>query len=139
MFERCLYFNLNALSRQLNRRWEEAFAPFALTPSHAYVLRAVLAEPGRTQQALADDMRLEKSTLARFLNALEAQGMVERRPSASSARSKEVHPTKDSLSIAESLEATGDRLYADMCAAIGKERLDGFVTMMKTVAGSVGP
>ncbi len=30
MFERCMYFNTNALARKLNERWNKAFAKDAL-------------------------------------------------------------------------------------------------------------
>jgi DNA-binding MarR family transcriptional regulator len=71
MFERCLYFNVNSLARKLNARWEQAFAPFNLPPSHGYLLRVVLENPGLTQQKIAEELRLNKSTVTRFISALE--------------------------------------------------------------------
>ena len=60
MFERCLYFNLNALTRRVNKIWGQAFQALGLSPSHAYLLRVVLATPGMTQQEIAAELGLEK-------------------------------------------------------------------------------
>ena len=33
MFERCLYFNINALARAVNQRWEKAYQAIGLSPA----------------------------------------------------------------------------------------------------------
>ncbi len=54
MFEQCLYFNLNALTRRINRMWNDAFASMELSPAHAYLLRLVLDEPGLSPKQIGD-------------------------------------------------------------------------------------
>jgi hypothetical protein len=40
MFDRCLYFNVNALARVVNKKWAEGFEQFDLSPAHGYMLRS---------------------------------------------------------------------------------------------------
>lgn len=120
MFERCLYFNLNALNRRVNNIWEQAFEKFELSPSHAYLLRAVLTEPGMTQQSIAQELKLEKSTITRFIGALERKGLLVR---IKSGREQRVYPAKAAKRIQAELEAQGNSLYQQMIETLGKDAL----------------
>ena len=79
MFERCLYFNINALTRAVNRIWGQAFDEFGLSPSHAYMLRLVLSNPGLSPKQISSELKLDKSTITRFLDAMEKKGFVQRK------------------------------------------------------------
>ena len=70
MVERCLYFNINTLTRVVNRIWDDAFAELGLSPSHAYLLRLVLSQPGLTPKQISLELKLEKSTVTRFIDVL---------------------------------------------------------------------
>ena len=71
MFERCIYFNSNAFVRRLNRIWDNAYKPTGLSAPHAYLLRLVCHEPGITQKEAGEHLKLEKSTITRFVSVLE--------------------------------------------------------------------
>lgn len=133
MFERCLYFNTNTLARKLNSVWEKAFAQFDLPPSHAYLLRLVLESPGLTQQELAKELRLNKSTVARFVVALEKKGLLIRDDAAYDQREKRIKPSSKAVSIQKKLEKLGDELYSSMCAAIGRENVEYFVQAARSI------
>lgn len=128
MFERCLYFNVNALARAVNRIWEEAFAEFELSPSHAYLLRLVLAEPGLTPKQISQELKLDKSTITRFLHVLTEKKLISRKSSNSGdAREQGIYATRKAQNMALRLEEKGDELYRKMTANIGKNRLIGLV------------
>ena len=133
MFERCLYFNVNALSRAVNGIWDEAFAEFDLSPSHAYLLRLVLAHPGLTPKQIGQELKLEKSTISRFVQALEAMGMVVRKSSTEDARMQGIYPSRKASSIAARLETKGGQLYEKMITAIGKQRLESIVSELRQI------
>lgn len=137
MFERCLYFNANALARKLNARWDKAFARFHLAPSHGYLVRLVLEKPGLSQQAIADELRLEKSTIARFVSVLEGKKLVERRYAETSLRDKAIFPTAAAVVIQQDLEALGDELYTAMKAVIGPDKVKTLVASMREVASKI--
>lgn len=133
MFERCLYFNTNSLARKLNAVWEKAFDAFELPPSHAYLLRLILECPGLNQQELAKEMRLNKSTITRFVTALEKKGLLVSKASPSSQREKLIAPSKKAQGIQKRLEAQGDELYASMCESIGEKNLEAFVKAARNI------
>tara|TARA_R110000850_G_scaffold108830_7_gene221367 strand:- start:34 stop:447 length:414 start_codon:yes stop_codon:yes gene_type:complete len=133
MFERCLYFNSNTLARKLNARWEEAFAPFDLPPSHAYLLRLVLECPGLNQQQLAKELQLNKSTVTRFVVAMEKKKLLIKKGTSEDQRENSIWPTKKARSIHVKLERLGNELYSSMCEAIGRENVEAFVKMARKI------
>ncbi|HEB97491.1 MAG TPA: MarR family transcriptional regulator [Sedimenticola thiotaurini] len=119
MFERCLYFNLNALTRKVNRIWEAEFRQTGLSAPHAYVMRLVLSEPGISQKQLAEELHLDPSTVTRFVDALVERGLVRRDASRSDRRSSAVFPTAEGKRLLRRLEKIGEVLYQTMRTRIG--------------------
>lgn len=137
MFERCLYFNSNALARKLSRHWEAAFKEYDLAPSHGYLVRLILEKPGSTQQQLADEMLLERSTIARFLDRLEEKGLVVRSVSDDDPRIKVIAPTPAALQLQDDLRALGDQLYQSMCGKFGANRVARIVKDMREISDAL--
>lgn len=135
MFERCLYFNVNALARRVNAIWDDAFAEFDLSPAHTYLLRLVLENPGITQTRIAEELRLEKSTVTRFIHVLEDKGMVKR---ARAGRETLVQPTAQAKKIRIQLERKGELLYQRMQAAVGNAELGEMVQQLRDTAACLG-
>jgi len=133
MFDRCLYFNINHLAWVVNRRWDRAFRQFDLSSAHAYLLRVVLARPGITQREIGEILMLDKSTITRFINALETKGLLARSGS-TDAREQRIVPGKTALHIHQELEQTGQALYTEMQRCIGKEELQQLVGLARTAA-----
>jgi DNA-binding MarR family transcriptional regulator len=132
MFERCLYFNINALSRAINRIWDQAFAEFQLSPSHAYLLRLVLASPGLSPKQLSGELKLEKSTVTRFLHVLEQKGLIKRKQgTGSDGREQGIYPGAKAIKIAARLEAKSDALYTKMSSLLGKRELVSLVAQLR--------
>lgn len=132
MFERCLYFNVNSLARAVNRIWDDAFSEFGLSPAHAYLLRLVLSSPGLTPKQISLELKLEKSTVTRFLDVLEKKGFVRRKKGISNdAREQGIYPTKKSEKIATPLEEKGNELYQKMLGRVGKSRLTSLVSELR--------
>ena len=122
MFERCLYFNTTALARKVNKIWNEAFKEFDLSPSHAYLLRLVLADPGISPKEISQELKLEKSTITRFIDVLEGKKLLTRKGSAE-GRALSIHPTAKAKKIETQLNEKGDELYSTMLAALGNDEL----------------
>lgn len=138
MFERCLYFNINALTRAVNRIWNEAFDEFDLSPSHAYLLRLVLSSPGLSPKQISKELKLEKSTITRFLDSLEKKDFIRRQKGISSdAREQGIYPTEKSEKIAVQLEEKGNTLYKKMIKSIGKSDLTDLVGELRKTEKSI--
>lgn len=75
--------NVAFLLSQLGHRSASVFtdlvASIDLTPPHSGILRAIAAEPGRSQQALSGQLGLLPSRVVAYVDELEDRGYVERR------------------------------------------------------------
>jgi DNA-binding MarR family transcriptional regulator len=60
-------------------RFDEQVAILDLTPPEAGLLRAIATEPGRSQQALAEQLGTPATRLVALLDGLEQRGAIERR------------------------------------------------------------
>jgi DNA-binding MarR family transcriptional regulator len=132
MFERCLYFNVNALARAVNRIWDDAFKELGLSPAHAYLLRLVLASPGISHKAIATELRLEKSTITRFVDSLQKKGLVKRsQQGAEDKREQRVFPSEKAKNMQEALESKGDALYKRMRSRLGDTEMKLIVAQLR--------
>ncbi len=133
MFENCLYFNSNALARTVSRIWTEAYRPFDLSPPHAFLLRLVLARPGLMPRELANELSLSRSTVTRFLDSLEARGLLRRKATSEDGREVQVYPTRAALVIQAPLDQTGQNLSKEMARIIGQDDLRQVVGRLRNL------
>jgi len=131
MFEKCIYFNSNALVRQINKIWDDAFKPFGLSPSHAYVLRLVLNTPGLSMKQIAEDLELAPSTVTRFVDNLIHKDFLKRLSANDDKRSTRIHPSQRAKKIHKALETTGQTLYAQLNKTLGEKDFATLVTHMR--------
>ena len=131
MFERCLYFNLNALTRKVNRVWESEFRQTGLSAPHAYVMRLVLSEPGISQKQLAEELHLDPSTVTRFVDALAERQLVRRDTRNTDRRSAAVLPTAEGKRLQKKLEKIGEELFRAMRTRLGDKHFQELVTALR--------
>ncbi|MCW2365139.1 MarR family transcriptional regulator for hemolysin [Sphingobium sp. B7D2B] len=76
------------------------------------LLVIVLSGGHSTQKSLANRLRIEGATLVRLLDALEADGLIERVPGLEDRRSKMIKPTSKGLALAKRLVQRSDEVRA---------------------------
>ena len=90
---------LNNISRsQAIYRHGKISAPDLHSGHYAFVL-AICREPGRSQEELARELCINKSTVARNLNQLEEKGYIQRNSLPNDKRQFAVYPTEKMLGI----------------------------------------
>ena len=135
MFDRCLYFNTNHLSRIVNKIWKDAYAELNLAPAHAYLLRLVLAQPGLAQKQIATELHLEKSTITRFIDKMVEDGYLLRKASAGSNQKEQcIFATATAQAIEHRLNEIGDQLYARMQQKVSLDDLTKLVTLERSAS-----
>ena len=72
-------FLLSQLGHRSASVFNDLIASIDLTPPHSGILRAIAAEPGRSQQALSGQLGLLPSRVVAYVDELEDRGYVERR------------------------------------------------------------
>ena len=115
---------MSRASHALGAALMEGLAPLGLNLRDYTVLiaaeRAVIEGTARTQLALAQAAKLDKSTMVVALDALEEEGLVERRPDPKDRRARIVVPTdagRELLARAEDVVlSVEDEVLADLGA-----------------------
>jgi DNA-binding MarR family transcriptional regulator len=96
-----LGFLLGDAARLLRKVIDRRLQPFGLTRAQWAVLAMLASRDGRSQSELADELEIEKSTVGRLIDHVEASGLVERRPMANDRRLWRVHLTERARPLIE--------------------------------------
>ena len=72
----------------------DRLAPMGLKGCHASYLEEICADPGISQDKLAQRICINKSNVARQIGVLEEDGFVQRAPSPNDKRIMELYPTE---------------------------------------------
>jgi DNA-binding MarR family transcriptional regulator len=103
------------------RQFEGRLARYGTAPRYLGLLGFIAHQPGQPQSRLAEAITLKRSSLVAIIDRLEADGLVERRPSPSDRRSKSVWLTRKGARVVRELtakaEAQEDQLARGMTAA----------------------
>jgi MarR family transcriptional regulator, transcriptional regulator for hemolysin len=86
-------FLLSDTARLLRKLIDRRLQPFGLTRAQWSILAMLASREGLTQSELADELEIEKSTVGRLIDHVEANGWIERRPMATDRRLWLVHLT----------------------------------------------
>ena len=97
---------------------------------YAFVL-AVCREPGRSQEELAHELCLNKSTVARSLSSLEERGYIRRLPLPSDKRQFSVHPTEKMLAVLPEVRQASIDWMALLSEGIPQDELDVFHSVLE--------
>ena len=138
MFDRCLYFNTNHLSRVMTKKCNQAFEPFGLSAAHAYLIRLVLKQPGLLQKEIAEELFLEKSTITRFITKMQQQGFLVRKTTVNGKlKQQAIYPTQKAKEIEQQLEHTGFSVFQELQETIEVKQLLKFVDDMRTLTEKI--
>ena len=77
----------------------DRLAPMGLKGCHASYLEEICAEPGISQDKLAQRICINKSNVARQAAVLEEEGFITRQPSATDKRVMELYPTEKAIQL----------------------------------------
>ncbi|OSM01522.1 MarR family winged helix-turn-helix transcriptional regulator [Magnetofaba australis] len=132
MFDQCLYFNVNALSRSINRIWDREYQDAVqLSAAHAYLIWVVLGEPGMPQRRIAQQLGLARSTVTRFVDALVKKGLVRRQQAEHDGREQLVFPTAQAEAIRAPLEDLHHKLSERVSDILGSDAVANSVTQLR--------
>lgn len=96
---------------------------------YAYAL-AICKRPGCSQEEIASELCVNKSTVARNLNYLEEKGYIERAALANDKRQLSVHPTEKMLEILPKIKSASLEWMTLLSEGISKQELDIFDSVL---------
>ncbi len=117
-------YRLAELARLWRTELDQRLRPLGLSQARGIALLH-LAKPGPplTQNDLAERARIRGSTLARQLDLLEADGLIERREDPGDRRVKTVHMTERAGSVLAEVEAVARQLRHEVLADVTPEEM----------------
>lgn len=102
-----LGFVLHEVSRTMRRRMDQRAAALGLTRAQWWVMTHLARQEGCKQAELAESLEIEPITLARHLDRLSDQGMVERRACPGDRRAWRIHFTPAGRDLLVRLQGIG--------------------------------
>jgi DNA-binding MarR family transcriptional regulator len=121
--------SMNIISR-CQATYRNCCALEGLSPCQHTLLLAVCRLSGCSQEELARDIRLNKSTVARALAALEERGLVERKINATDKRALLVYPTLAARELLPRVRAVAEEWNFLLTDGIAEEELAVFCAVL---------
>ena len=121
--------SMNVISR-CQSAYRAKMLPGDLCPCHHSLILSLCHHPGCSQDELAQDLCLNKSTVARALSQLEEKNYVLRSPDPSDKRRIIVQPTEQMLAILPEVKEIALRWNEEISSGIPEEELAVFRSVL---------
>lgn len=119
-------------------RFAERLAALDLVPAHAGILRLLAAEPGISQQALAERLGIFPSRLVALVDELAERGLVERRDDPSDRRAYSLHLTARGYQQLEEIGRVARQHQDALCAALAPPEREQLASLLRRIAEEQG-
>jgi len=131
-------FLLAQIGAHATERFAERIAELDMSPAQAGLLRAVASEPGRSQQAVAEQLGVQPSRFVALVDELEQRGAVERRRNATDRRLYALHLTAQGELLMRDVAQVGQAHENDICAALSPADRTTLRELLQRVADQQG-
>jgi DNA-binding MarR family transcriptional regulator len=131
---RSVAFMLSSLGYAVSRRFHDVLQPLDLEPGEFALLRAVAANEGEAQNALAERLRISPSWMVAIVDELEKRGLLERRPHARDRRVRNLHLTAAGKKLLRQAEREAERFDRQVADSLGEEERQQLLDLLDRVA-----
>ena len=130
-------FLLNDVARLMRTVYDRRVKSLGLTRSQWWVLNHLFRGDGVTQTELAETLEIEKATLGRLLDRLEAKGWVRREDDATDRRAWRVYLTDEVGPAMRELRAVAAELRRDALAGLSAAERECFVDTLLAIKSNL--
>ncbi len=127
-------FLLAQLGHYAAERYTARIAELELTPPQAGILRAIAGEPGRSQQALSEQLGLLPSRVVAFIDDLERRGLLQRRRNPGDRRLYALYLTEQGEALMTDLAALSDAHELEITEGLSEEQRSQLGHLLATLA-----
>jgi len=117
-------FIIGDVSRMLRTVYDRRVEPLGLTRAQWRVLARISRNEGCTQTELAADLEIEKPTLGRLIDRLQANDWVERRTDENDARTKRVFLTSRAQPVLKKMYSLADDVLDAAFSGLTRDQAD---------------
>lgn len=111
---------------------------FGVTPVQYSILTVAAAQPGLDQAALANEVGVDRTTMADVLARLERRGLVRRNRVEHDARRKQVHATAAGERLLARMDGPAQRAHERTIAALPPEEREAFIEALRRLVEAGG-
>jgi DNA-binding MarR family transcriptional regulator len=134
---RSVAFMLSSLGYAISRRFHEVLRPLELEPGEFALLRAVSANEGEAQNALAEQLHISPSWMVTIVDELEKRGLLERRPHARDRRIRNLHLTATGKKLLKQAERRARRFDAQVVGPLSEAEILELLELLDRVAAGL--
>jgi len=131
-------FLLAQLGAYAAERFAERVAALGLNPPQAGILRAIAAAPGRSQQALSEQLGLLPSRVVAFVDLLEERGYVERRRNPGDRRLHALYLTDHGQQLLAEIGQAGRAHEEEITGGLSAGQRDELAALLQALAARHG-
>lgn len=131
-------FALSTLGFAVAAGFRQRLAPLGLEPRDFALLRAVGAAEGQSQHAIAERLHIPPSRMVGFIDALQAGGLLERRPHPSDRRARALHLTARGDELLGEAFAVAAGFERDLCAGLHGGERERLLELLGHVSDALG-
>lgn len=117
-------FIIGDVSRMLRTVYDRRVEPLGLTRAQWRVLARISRKEGCTQTELAAVLEIEKPTLGRLIDRLQANDWVERRADENDARTKRIFLTSRAQPVLKKMYSLADEVLDAAFSGLSREQAD---------------
>jgi DNA-binding MarR family transcriptional regulator len=131
-------FLLSQLGTYVADDFKRRLAPLGVDPRANAVLVALSGSDGQSQRQLSARLGLHRNVMVSLIDALEKQGLVERRPHPDDRRAFAVTLTDKARSLLPALEAHSHAMEDEVTASLTRDERAVLLDMLRRVSAGVG-
>jgi len=124
--------SINVISR-CQTVYRSAELPGELSGAHHMYVYAICAKPGRSQEELAKDLHLNKSSVTRAITLLSERGFVRREQDGLDKRVIRVYPTEKMLDVLPRVRETSRKWNELISEGISEEEMEVFCSVLAKI------
>lgn len=126
-------FLLQLLARHVDQDMKARIEDLGIIPKHFETLMVLLASSGISQREMGQKLFLPEYQISRNLDAMEADGLVERRPSPTSRRTTELFLTEKGREVAMQLPPLINNLNSEFLQVLDDSEKATLVELLQRV------
>ncbi|MFF0457999.1 MarR family winged helix-turn-helix transcriptional regulator [Nocardia africana] len=131
-------FLLSQIGFHVSHRLTDQLARLDLDPAHFAVLTQLAVGDGRSQQELADLLRVHRNAMVGLVDELEERALVTRRPHPADRRAHAVHLTDRAREVLESMQSEADALESEIFAPLEEAERAQLLPLLQRIAAHAG-
>jgi DNA-binding MarR family transcriptional regulator len=134
---RSVAFMLSSLGYAISRGFHEMLAPLELEPGEFSLLRAVAANEGEAQNALAERLHISPSWMVAIVDDLEKRELLERKPHARDRRIRNLHLTPAGKKLLRKAQQQAQKFDGQVAEPLDEAERRQLLELLERVAAGI--